>query len=346
LKTNKKSYPFSGDIQIPYTEAKNITISFSTLSFGGKNISYQYSVSKNDQDNWRDITGDINLANTDYGTYTIKVKAKTISSDYCEPVVFTLSILRPFWATWWFIALCICVMITIILLIVFARIVQMLQKKRKEHLAEIRFIKSEYRALNALMNPHFIFNTLNNVQALVNRNDKVAANNYLRIFADLIRQNMQNVSKELIPLEKEMSLIRNYLILEKLRFEDNLNYIIDIDEGLDLSEIMVPPLLIQPLVENSIKHGLFPMESADSIICIGLHEQDGILIIEVKVGLGNPQNKKDPAHESFGLENIRQRIRQLSIIQNKEIIFNITDTRGENDKVLWTIVTISMPISE
>ena len=348
LKAGAKYYRLDNDIQIPFAEARNITIKFSTLSFGGKDVSYQYSISKNDEDNWRDITGDINLANISYGNYTVKIKAKTISSDYSTPYTFNLTILRPYWATWWFVALCIIALTAIVTVIIRRRIRYVLRKNEKEHLSEIRFMKSEYKALNALMNPHFIFNTLNNVQALVNRNDKLAANEYLRVFADLIRQNMHNVSKELISLEKEMSLVTNYLILEKLRFENNLNYIIDIDPDLDLSDIMVPPLLIQPLVENSIKHGIFPLESVDGTIHIRLYQQGGILYIEVRdngVGMGNLQNRKDMEHESFGLENIRKRIAQLSIIQNKEITFNISDVRDSIGKLQWTVVTISMPVS-
>jgi LytS/YehU family sensor histidine kinase len=100
-------------------------------------------------------------------------------------------------------------------------------------------------------------------RGLVNRNDKRAANEYLRVFADLVRQNMHNVSKELIPLQKEMDLVSNYLKLEKLRFKEMLNYVINVQEDLDLSDIMIPPLLVQPLVENSIKHGILPLESVE-----------------------------------------------------------------------------------
>ena len=199
------------------------------------------------------------------------------------------------------------------------------------------------------MNPHFIFNTLNNVQGLVNRNDKLAANEYLRVFADLIRQNMHNISKELIPLRKEIELVNNYLLLEKLRFKEFLNYTINIDEGIDLSEIMVPPLLVQPLVENSIKHGILPLESAEGFVYINIYERNSILYIEVRdngIGMARSQNKPGGAlHESFGMENIKKRIEQLSIIQNKEITFHISELRDDSEKLQWTIVTISMPIS-
>jgi LytS/YehU family sensor histidine kinase len=237
-----------------------------------------------------------------------------------------------------------------VIIIVFFRyrIVHAIHKKEKEHQKEIRFMKSEFKALNALMNPHFIFNTLNNVQSLFNANDKVAANEYLRIFSDLIRQNMHNISKELIPLQKEIDLVTNYLLLEKLRFEDRLSYSINISNDLDLSDIMMPPLLIQPLVENSIKHGILPMQG-NGAIEINIYEKLGILYIEVKdtgAGLSQSVNHKNNHYESYGLENIKKRIAQLGIIQNKEIKFGISETVNTIGLKGWTTVTISMPLSD
>jgi LytS/YehU family sensor histidine kinase len=219
------------------------------------------------------------------------------------------------------------------------------RKNKKKHEQEMKFVKSEYKALNALMNPHFIFNTLNNVQGLFNANDKMAANEYLRIFADLIRQNMHNVSKEIIPLQREIALVMNYLMLEKLRFEDKLNYVINVDDGIDTSEFMVPPLLIQPLVENSIKHGILPMKERVGTVVISISEQANMLCIEVKdngVGMNHTKKESGIMHESFGIENIKKRIEQLSIIQGKEITFDIREINDKSGIHLWTISTIRM----
>ena len=349
LKTNKRTYAIGDDIQIPYRESKNITISFSTLTFSGKDVFYQYSVSKNEQDIWRDITGEINLVNAGFGTSVIKIRAKSISSDYSKPALFTLRVSRPYWATWWFITLVSIVSVSLVVLGIRSRIKYVVRKREKLHMQEIRFMRSEYKALNALMNPHFIFNTLNNVQSLFNGNDRLAANEYLRIFADLIRQNMHNISKELIPLQKELDLVKNYLMLEKLRFEELMNFSIEVSDNLDLSDIMVPPLLIQPLVENSIKHGILQLKSDGGFIHIRINEENDILHIEVKdngVGLNHMHKKTDPRHESFGLDNIRKRIEKLSIIQGKSISFNIAEVVDKHTKIKWTVATISMPIGD
>jgi LytS/YehU family sensor histidine kinase len=159
---------------------------------------------------------------------------------------------------------------------------------------------------------------------------------------------MHNISNETISLQKEIELVENYLLLEKLRFEDQLNYSIDIEDGLFLSEIMVPPLLVQPLVENSIKHGILPLKKMgkQGFIHISVYERGETLYIEVRdngIGVAEAGEKKS-LHESFGLENLRNRIQQLSIIQNKEISFLLTDHLDDNQQH-WTVATIGISMS-
>lgn len=339
-------HPIRSQLLLPYNSSKNISISFAALSFYAKDITYQYAIDKGRQEVWQDLKGEeINLINPGYGDYKVKIRAKTTSSDYCEPISFSFTILKPFWAKWWFIGLVTIIASTLVLLVIRYRIILELRKREKEHEQKIRFMRSEYKALNALMNPHFIFNTLNNVQGLVNRNDKIAANEYLRIFADLVRQNMHNVSKELIPLQKELDLITNYLALEKLRFKELLNYDLMVDDEVETSLIMVPPLIIQPLIENSIKHGILPRQSVDSKIIVKVFEVDDILYIQVKdngIGFNNAGKKKDPNHESYGLGNIKSRLQQLSVILGKKIDFYFSEElEGE---VSWTVATIEIAI--
>jgi two-component sensor histidine kinase len=345
LKSGNVSYAIGSNMEMSFADSRSITISFATVSFAGKGVSYQYSLSKDGIDSWKDITGDINILNPAYGTYDIKVRAKTISSEYTKPILFTLEVLRPFWATWWFITLAAILFGGAVYYSVRRLIAISLRKREKLYLSEVKFMKSEYKALNALMNPHFIFNTLNNVQGLINNNDKQAANQYLRVFSDLVRQNMHNVSREMIPLQKEIDLVNNYLLLEKLRFEDKLHYSMHIDSSVDLSEIMIPPLLIQPLVENSIKHGILPLQHGLGQIQIRIYERNSYVYIEVKdngVGIQAGEARGEKLHESFGLENIRSRISHLSAIQNKKITLDFSEATDSDHK--WTVVTTGLPM--
>jgi len=348
LRSAYNVYHVGESVTIPFGESKNINISFSVISSVGNKVTYQYSISKNGRDYWTEIKGeDISLVNSGYGNYTVKIRARTTSSDFCKPVEFTMRVTRPFWVRWWFILCLIATMIYVTAFLSKKRLTYILNRKDKEHEMKVRFLRSEYKALNALMNPHFVFNTLNNVQGLINNNDKLAANEYLRVIADLIRQNMHNISKEMIPLQKEIDLVSNYLLLEKFRFKDKLNYNIIVDKGIDTSEIMIPPLLIQPLIENSIKHGILPLNSKEGAIYLNVFERKGNLCIEVKdngVGLSHKKAEKLSTHESFGLKNIRDRIEQLSIIQGKTISFDIKEKKNDTDDSQWTVVSIVIPL--
>lgn len=349
LRSGDSVYKIGDEVTIPYGDSKNMVISFGVVAPVLAQVECQYSVSKSDRDYWTPIEGqDISLVISAYGNYTVKVRVRTAASQFSKPVEFTLRVKRPFWVRWWFIVLEAGAFVWFIVFLSRRRLAYILNKRDKQHEMQVRFLKSEYKALNALMNPHFVFNTLNNVQSLINNNDKLAANEYLRVIADLVRQNMHNISKELIPLQKEIDLISNYMLLEKFRFKERLSYEIIVDKGLDTSEIMIPPLLIQPLVENSIKHGILPLTTNDGAIYLNIFERRGDLCIEVKDnGVGLNQKKSDTisGHESFGLKNIQTRIEQLSVIQNKEISFEIREKIGNNGRS-WTVATIVIPLDD
>lgn len=347
LVAGDSAYRISGNVSLNFRLAKNVKVLFSALS-PTPYISYEYSVSEDGTDKWVAISSnEINLANIGFGNYVIKVRAHTLSSEYSFPIAFTLHILPPLWGRPWFIALALILIVILVGLFVRGLTRRALRLKEEKLEQQIANLRLEYKALNALMNPHFIFNTLNNVQSLFNQNKKLAANEYLRVFADLIRQNMDNISQEQIPLEKEIDLVKNYLALEKLRFDDRLEYSFNISDDLDTSAIMVAPLLIQPLVENSIKHGILPSERESGAIRINVYSKGETGIIEVADnGIGFAAASKlstVSGHTSLGLTSIERRIKQLSIIQSSNISFHISEATDSNG-ISWTTGVISIPL--
>lgn len=177
------------------------------------------------------------------------------------------------------------------------------------------------------MNPHFIFNSLNSVQGLINRDDKQSASEYVRTISDLIRQNMYNISGDFISLEKELNLVANYLKLEKLRFKDQLNYEIIIDDCIEADLIMIPPLLVQPLVENALKYGILASDREDGFVSIDLYSEDTITCIDVTdYGDGlRLQHSNDTDHQSSALENIKRRLYHLFLLHHKKITLSVTE---------------------
>lgn len=332
-----------GTIDLPYARGGNIDIRFDVLSFRNSNVIYEYSLSRDAREHWQPTRDEhIRIPDPGYGDYRIKVRVRTPGSAFSKPILLQLHIQEPFWATWWFVACC-CICLAVLGgLIVHYRVTFMLRKKEQLHRNEIKFLRSEYKALNALMNPHFIFNTLNSVQTLINRDDRQAATAYLKTFSDLIRQNMHNISDELISLQREINLVEHYIQLEKLRFKELLNYTIEISDAVDTEEIMIPPLLIQPLVENAIRHGLMPAQSPDNRLTIRIYEQGYDLYIEITdngVGLSH-QRRSNTAHSSFSLKNIRQRIGQLSMLHQISISMDMHALTNEAGQERGTRVVL------
>lgn len=349
IRTKTKRHPIHSPVHITYNESSSINILFDNISFLAKDITCEYSISKEEEeDNWHEISGnEINLNTPGFGTYIVKVRAKTLSSQYSAATVLYLVIEKPFWATWWFITISSLVFILLIWLIIQYFSWRKIRKKQREHEADMKFQQSEYKALNALMNPHFIFNSLNNIQGLINKDEKRTANQYLVIFSDMIRQNMHNISKGFISLQQELDLIENYLNLEKLRFKELVNYKIIVEEEVETEDIMIPPLMIQPLVENAIKHGLLPKQSTNGMVRIHVYEKNNLLYIEIEdngVGITYAKKHHSRLQESFSLSNMQQRAEHLKKIQKQDINIEIKEVVDEYGVVKGTMALVTMEL--
>lgn len=350
FKTTSRIYPLSAEIAIPYSQSNNINIVFDNISFGSKEISCEYAISKQDSGQWIPISGNaINLSTPGFGAYTLQIRAKTLSGNYGSYATLRFTVLRPFWATWWFITLCVLTFIALTWAIIYLVSRMRIRKKQRQHEADMKYQQSEYKALNALMNPHFIFNSLNNIQGLINKDEKRVANEYLVIFSDLVRQNMHNISQGFISLQQELNLVENYLMLEKLRFRELVSYELHIDEEIDTEAIMIPPLMIQPLVENAIKHGLLPRQSTDSKVVISVQEQGDHLLISITdngIGITKSLQSKNRLYESFGLANLNKRTEHLKKIQQREIDIRVAEIIQEDGTVSGTEAVIRIASGE
>ncbi|WP_431216027.1 sensor histidine kinase [Puia sp. P3] len=140
----------------------------------------------------------------------------------------------------------------------------------------------EHMALQAQMNPHFIFNCLNSIQQYIFSQDILTANKYLSGFSRLIRETLQHSSKPLITIGQEVSYLSTYLTLEKLRFKDKMEFSIDVDPTINQHTVYIPPMVIQPYAENSMRHGLRHKTSGKGLITIAIRKTDDGLTITVE----------------------------------------------------------------
>lgn len=208
-----------------------------------------------------------------------------------------------------------------IIVILFIRLNQ--SRKRANELLRLK-------GLQAQMNPHFIFNTLNSVNNFISKNDERSANRYISDFSKLMRQVLELAQEDLITLEQEVEMISLYLKLEHLRFKDKFDYTIDIDDSLDVQEILLPPMLVQPFIENAIWHGLRYKEK-DGHLNIRVSNHKSFCMISVEDnGIGRAKSselktKNQKNHKSTALKNIESRLSYIKRIFKKRLEVEIID---------------------
>ena len=329
-------------------DAKNISIDFTGLSFDNKKINYQYAIIETDgvDTNWQKIdAGTINFPTLGHGKYYLVFRANCGGNIYSKAAGIEIDVLKPFWLSWIFLTFVVILALLIIIFVVNKIFRRTLAKRRKEFDRDMKFYKAEYKALNALMNPHFIFNSLNNIQGLINSNNNVAANKFLVKFSRLVRQNMHNVDKGVVSLLEEIDLVNDYLSLECIRFQERISYTIDIDPEVEMEHIFIPPLLIQPIVENAIKHGILPKETDNGAIKITIQKQAdniAIMIADNGVGLGRGKYDSSEHHQSYGLENLRQRMGHNAFINDQVIDFSLDELLDDAGNVAGTLATVKV----
>ncbi len=186
------------------------------------------------------------------------------------------------------------------------------QLKERQKAAEL-----EHRALRNQMNPHFIFNCLNSLQRLYVEGRQAEANDYMGDFADLLRKTLENSNKPSISLHEELQTLQLYLELEKVRCPNEINYKITVDESIDPHVLKVPPLILQPFVENAIWHGILPGNKPGTILIDIAPEKGGYKFLIEDNGVGFQSNRKR-THESHGIRITTQRIGREVLIEPKE----------------------------
>lgn len=203
------------------------------------------------------------------------------------------------------------------------------------------------KSLRGQMNPHFIFNALNSVNQFISQNDERSANKYLSEFSKLMRLVLENSQEDFISLQKEEEIISLYVKLEHYRFRDKFDYTITIDENLNKEVIQLPPMLIQPYIENAVWHGLRYKEEKGKLNLEFVRQNGHLKVVISDDGIGrekSAQLKTDnqKKHNSTGLKNIQERLQILNTVYKTNYTVQIEDLAADTG----TRVTISLPISK
>ncbi|MDC6387308.1 histidine kinase [Maribacter sp. PR1] len=201
------------------------------------------------------------------------------------------------------------------------------------------------KSLRSQMNPHFIFNALNSVNNYISKSDERSANRYLSDFSKLMRSVLENSEEDFIPLSKELELLELYIKLEHSRFPEKFDYKLNVDENLDVSDFQIPPMLLQPYIENAIWHGLrYKEEKGVLEVRVSTKSNDELQILILDDGIGRKKSAElktvnQKKQKSKGMGNIRQRVAILNDMYGDKVSVEISDlkTNGAGTKVMFTL---------
>ncbi len=296
------------NIQIPNNQ-NDVKILFSNFDFASANeVIYEYQLEKINT-NWIRLDKGINqisFANLSEGNYHFKVRllgSKNHSSCY-----FTITAI--WYKSKWFYIVSVCLLLGILIFV----LNYFYTKKSKEKDLEKRVAELKLTALQSQLNPHFLFNCLTSISGLIKTKEYAKSEIILNDFAKLMRAILSNSSKDLIPLEEEINISKLYLDIEKIRKNNMFDYQLKINELVN-TNTLVPPLILQPFLENSIKHG-FGLKTNDNIGLITVEINQNSKQLEIKIidnGIGVVEHKNTfNAHQSMGIEIQKERMLQYA----------------------------------
>lgn len=318
-----KSFKVNGTIRqnFHHLNHNENMISISVRNFDlamGNAVTYRYKLLSGAS--WISQTSQVfNFLNLNPGQYRLEIQAKNKDGYWSQSLVVPFFINKPWWATWYFIA----VISLLIGSMIYVYFRNRIQNINTAHRLQSQLLSYEKKALLAQMNPHFIFNAFSAIQYFINTQDIKKADDFLADFSLLIRKILDTSFKSDVTLAAELSLVKLYTSIEQKRFDYTFECRYVIDDDLDVDTITLPPMLIQPLVENAINHGIIPMQNNEGLLTIYIQEDEkclNIIVSDNGVGMQNKVTVQNTDHQSYGLQILNDRINSY----NKSGEYHIT----------------------
>ncbi|WP_105046970.1 sensor histidine kinase [Polaribacter gangjinensis] len=331
-------------------DENNIKIDFSILSFlpNEKNTVF-YKINNS---NWYQLESNsrnVNLISLAPGTYAVTLKLNEKGN--FETINFTIK--NPFWKTPLFIILLILITLSS-LYFLYTRKLQQIDKKNQLKLDKINLEKnlnqSKLKAIKSQMNPHFFYNALNTLQSYILSNEKKEAVEYLSKFSNLTRTILEATEKDFVTIHDEIKTLKLYLEIEKARFEKDFMFEIIVEKNIEIDTIKIPTLLIQPYVENAVKHGLLHKQGLKKLEIHFEKIENSLKISIDDNGIGRKKSSelnsiKNKNHISFATKAMQNRIELLNQFTNTTSTISIIDKTNQQGKPTGTKVVLSIYIN-
>lgn len=334
--TTPSNFIHSGKYNAPF----EIFFTAGAYQHRGK-LKYVYRL-RGRSDNWDTtsfIQNHVKYESLSPGKYTFEVKAVNENNISSNIISYEYTVIPPVWQRWWFYTIFF-ILVLLVVAFIYKQQVNRIQKKNQQ---KNELISSRLTALKSQMNPHFIFNSLNSIQDLVLQQETEKSYDYIVKFSDLVRQTLNYSDKDFIDFEDELKLLNVYLELEQLRFQDKFKYSI---EKVNIEEIEVPPMLVQPFVENAIKHGLLH-KRGDKELTIVFEQTDVLTCTITDNGVGRDKareikERQHKAHESFSVQAIKSRFEIMQDLYKSSLGVEYVDLY-ENEAPIGTKVVLRLP---
>lgn len=348
IQSKKYNWYFKQDSIRLSSEDNFLQFEYAGISFATGEITYHYQL-KGLNDTWQSTTQNIlEFQSLHPGKYELYIYAVNKYGVKSETLIIPFTKAKSFWQLLWVQSLAIIIVGILIWMILKVRIKAVRKAANEKLLRERQINELEQMALRAQMNPHFIFNSLNSIQQYVFAGDVLEANEFITNFSSLVRQTLYISGKKFITLTEEVNYLDSYLKLEQVKYENMFKFQLVSDENIT-ENTQVPPLLLQPFIENSIRHGVLNLKNGSGEILVHFYRNSNFLFCIVEdngVGRENAsrlRKRENTFHQSKGMELVQKRIESLNSIYNCNITVSVEDIIDENKT--GTRVKIKLPLN-
>ncbi|MGB1216394.1 MAG: sensor histidine kinase, partial [Saprospiraceae bacterium] len=277
----------------------------------------------------------------------LEIQGKSPDSSWSESLMLPFLIQSPIWKQWWFYAL-----LTLGILSFSGIIASTIRKRERNRiLLNRRFAEAELKALQAQMSPHFIFNTLNAIQYTILKQDLQLAGRSLNDFASLMRLFLESSQQKQVSLDDEIKMLRHYCELTRMCYEGKFDFNIKVDPQIEMEDISIPGMLLQPHLENAIQHGLLPKNNKGWLtIQFDMADKETLRCIIRDDGIGRTASAKrkensNRLHQSRGMILTQDRAAILNEVYDADIDIEIKDLKNKNGNALGTDVIILIAVN-
>lgn len=344
----------NSNIKLPHNN-NNLEVKYSIPYFGEpEDLQVYYNVNDGAWQITESGQRELKLISLEPGNYVIQLQAENGLGQRSSVQEVKFSIQPPFWKTWWFYVLSMCA-VAGTGYVLYSYRVKLIQQQntleRQKIELENKLRESILASVKAQMNPHFIFNALNTIQSFIYLNDKQNATSYLGKFSQLTRTILEMSNKNAVSLQEEVDAILLYLELEKTRFDEEMNFTIEVAPNINTAQVHIPSMIIQPYIENAVKHGLLHKKGERWLKC-SFDLKDNFLKVTIDDnGVGRVRSQelnkiKNKQHQSFATQANEKRLEALNRGHAGAVNVSYTDKLSPDGQPQGTTVELMIAVVE